>query len=71
MATLSFEIVLSSRIKVPSRSVTYNVFIIDFLSFLQSSREKRTFFCFDCFYYTFLEEYKKVIISVFCRRAKD
>ena len=28
MATLSFEIILSSRIKVPSKSVTYKVFII-------------------------------------------
>lgn len=27
MATLSLEILLSSRIKVPSKSVTYNVFI--------------------------------------------
>lgn len=28
MAALSFEMILSSRIKVPSKSVTYNVFIL-------------------------------------------
>ena len=29
LRSLSFEIILSSRIKVPSKSVTYNVFIIE------------------------------------------